>query len=162
MYTISEPVDPRILWPLLPGLSKVFLLLLCLVIVYTVYALSQILLRLFSLKKLQSSNDSVSTLKALAPLRRSATNIQQLILFTFFLFALIFFLQIPGAFLILGDHRGFPMGSILQGLVNFFGLAVDVLFVLVLLHSAQWLVSARISSVEIRFLSAEPTNPSQS
>jgi hypothetical protein len=150
MYIRSEPLDPRIFWPILPLLSKLYILFLCIVIIYTLCSLSRILFRFYALKKLSASNETHSVPKALAGLRRTATNIHQLILFTFFLYALIFFLQIPAAFMIFGDYKAPPLGGIIQDLSIYFAIAAEVFFVLLLLHSAHWFVSARLSSAEIR------------
>jgi hypothetical protein len=150
MYIRSEPLDPRIFWPILPLLSKLYILFLCIVIIYTLYSLSRILFQLYALKKLFASNEPHSVPKTLAGLRGTATNIHQLILFTFFLYALIFFLQIPAAFMIFGDYKAPPLGGIIQDLSIYFAIAAEVFFVLLLLHSAHWFVSARLSSAEIR------------
>jgi hypothetical protein len=149
MYISSEPLDPRIFWPILPLLSKLYILFLCIVTIYTLYFLTRILLRLYALKKLCYSSEPHSELRALAALRRIDTNIHQLILFTFFLFGVIFFLQIPAAF-ILGDSEAFPLSGILQDLFIYFAFAVEVFFVFLFLHSAHWFVSARLRAAEIR------------
>jgi len=150
MYISSEPLDPRIFWPILPLLSNLYILSLCIVIIYTLYSLSRILFQLYALKKLCASNEPHSVLKTLAGLRGTATNIHQLILFTFFLFGLIFFLQIPAAFMIFGDYKAPPLGGIIQDLSIYFAIAAEVFFVLLLLYSAHWFVSARLRAAEIR------------
>jgi len=120
------------------------------VIIYTLYSLSRILFQLYSMKKLITSYELHSVLKALAALCRTDTHIHQLILFTLFLFGLIFFLEIPAAFMMFGDYKAFPLGGILQDLSIYFAVAAEVFFVLLLLHSARWFVSTRLSSAEIR------------
>jgi hypothetical protein len=150
MYMTTEVLDPRFFWPMLPLLSKLYILFLCVVSIYVLFSELRILLRLRAVRKLGSSNDPHSALNALAALRRADTNIHELIVFTFFLFGLIFVLQIPAAFMTLDNSRTPGWVLIFKNLATYYAFAADVFFALLLLHSAQWFVSARLNSAEIR------------
>ncbi len=127
------------------------MLFLCIVGVYTLYSCSRIVFRLRSLKNKHTGEESRSTQRSLFVLQQRATDLRQLHLFTFFLFALCFLLQVPTAFSIL-VHSNRPLLSIIfDNLAIYIAYAADVFFVLLVLHSAQWFVSIRISSVTLRF-----------
>ena len=64
------------MWPYLPPFARLFLILLFLLAVYTVYVASVVLVRLHSLRTVQNDN---SFRKRLALLSHRATNLRQII-----------------------------------------------------------------------------------
>jgi hypothetical protein len=162
MYMTMEVLDPRFFWPQLPLLGKFYALFLCAVALYALFSLSRIMFRLKSLARQHATGTHLESSYAFALLRKKSDNLHQLIFFATLLFGLTFFFQFPAIFLTLGDSKSLPWSQYLENLAVHVAFATDVLFVLVFLHSAQWLVSARLRATEIRLHPQTPTNPAQS
>lgn len=146
MLTI-ESLDPRHFWLQLPLLTKLFVYFLCAVFVYTLFSLARVLFRLRSLRQVPRSENSNAALRmSFAYLHNRLSNLRSLLLFTFYLFALCFLLQIPGAFMVLEDSGRPLLTVILMQLAVYLEYITDVFFVFLLLHSLQWLVSARVQA----------------
>ena len=161
MYMTMEVLNPRFFWTSISLLGKLYVLFLCFVVIYTLISLSRLMFRLNSLKRQRATSTLPESSYAFALLRKKAGNLHQLIFFATILFGLTFFFQFPAIFRTLGDSKSLPWGEYLQNLAVHVAFATDVLFALLFLHSAQWFVSARISSAEARPL-PHTTNPSQS
>jgi hypothetical protein len=123
-------------------LSKLYLLFLCAVSIYTLISLVRVLFRLRSLKRLASAESpAVGARLTLATLQHRTTNLRQLLLFAFYLFGFFFFLQIPTAFIVLGDSKSLPFSLFFTQLAAFFEYAADVFLLFLLLHTLQWFVT---------------------
>jgi hypothetical protein len=131
----------------MPLLSKLFLFFLCAVSIYTLISLVRVLFRLRSLKKLASAESpTVGVRLTLATLQHRTTNLRHLLIFAFYLFGFCFFLQIPTAFIVLGDSKLSPLSFIFMQLATFFEYAADVFLLFLLLHTLQWFVSNRLQA----------------
>lgn len=150
MYMTMEVLNPRFFWLQLPLLGKFYALFLCAVALYMLFSLFRIMLRLNSLKGQHTNGMTLDRSHALAFLRKKSDNLHQLIFFATLLFGLTFFFPFPAIFLTLGDSRSLPWNHYLENLAGHVAFATDILFVLLFLHSAHWLVSARLNSMEIR------------
>jgi hypothetical protein len=134
------------MWPYLPPLARLFLILFFLLAVYTAYVASIVLVRLRSLRTVQNDD---SFRKCLAVLSHRAANLRQTIVAMSYLFGLTFFLLIQTAFWTPDNNR--PVG--LMVLENFkfdFRFAADVFLVFLALHGVQWFVSSRICKAALR------------
>jgi hypothetical protein len=151
MYMTLEVLDPRVFWHQLPLLGKCYALFLGVAAIYIIISLSHMLLGVYSLKKQPETGEHRNRSLVLALLRKRAENLHQLIFFKVLLFGLTFFFQSPAAFLTFGDSKYPYWSQILQNLAVHFAFATDIFLVLLFLHSAQWFVSARLSSAEIHF-----------
>src|ERR1700722_11299735 len=83
-------------WGGVPALPKLFLLILAVVGIRTLYSATIILVRLRSLKNHVKDDSSVRRL--MAALQNRSANMRQLIVATFYLFGLMFFMALPSAF----------------------------------------------------------------
>ena len=146
----TEVLNPRFFWTQLPLLGKLYVLFLCAVALYTLFSLSRIMFRLNSFERQHASGTHLESSFAFAFLRNKSDNLHQLIFLATLLFGLTFFFQFPAIFLTLGNSKSFPWSQYIENLAVHIAFATDVLFVLLFLHSAQWLVSARVRAAEIR------------
>ena len=134
------PFEWSRVWYSLSHFTWIFLILLGLVGVYTVYFASTALVRLRSLRTLPN-DDSFGD--ALALLKHRSANLGQVILAMAYLWGFTFFFQIQGAFYTPDNNR--PVGPMVFSNMRIdFSFAAAVFLVFLLLHSVQWFVSARI------------------
>ena len=150
MYTTSELLDPRFFWSQIPLVSKLYAAVLCAVAIYTLISSSRMMLRLNLLEQQHAAGTPQAISRIFNLLRKKSHNLQQLILFTALLFAIVFFIQIPWAFSSNVNSKTPAFIYVFQYLSTYFAFASDVCFLLLFIHSAQWFVSARILSAEIR------------
>src|SRR5580765_5423971 len=108
--------DPLSFWMFLPPLTRLYLLFLCLVCVFRLYTSLRILFRLHSIKGERGAEQYRITPRSLAIIRAEASNLSQLLHFTFLLFGLCFLIQIPAAFMILDDSNRPVLSSIFSNL----------------------------------------------
>jgi len=133
-------------WYPMSPFTRFFLFILLLVSTYTSYFASAVLVHLHSLRTVQNDD---SLRKSLAQLEHRSENLRQIIVAMSYFFGLTFFLQIQNAFWTPENNR--PVG--LMVLENFrldFRFAAVIFLVLLLLHSVQWFVFARIRRVKFR------------
>jgi hypothetical protein len=144
---MSSPrfLNPIALWPYLSVASKLFLLILAGVSVRIVYRLAQILVRLRHGTR-RATSIAPTARDELRTVESQLTSARQLQFFVSYLFAFYFFLQIPDVFRMLGDGKFSLLGAIIQNLGVHFSYATDVCFVLLILHTLQWIVSGRVSA----------------
>ena len=106
MLLKSDP--PFGLWSISRYLSfaqKLFFLILCAVGIYTLYSAVVVTTRLRTMKRLDQKEDLAFTQWSTAALRKRCMNAQQLIRATFYLFGVMVFLGLQGAYLILDEGR---------------------------------------------------------
>ena len=139
-------VDFRLVWQWLSVSNRLFFLYFCGVSVYTLYLSAYVFFRLHSLNKNPARENAFSSRSPLGKLNRRLANLRQLHLFTLYLFGFFISLSIPRAFTTFGDSKTVPFGQFIQGLTSLFYFGTPIFFALVLLHSLQWLTSARLSS----------------
>jgi len=135
---------PYAFWSIWNGfglLQRLFIELLFAIAAYCLFVSFRAVLRLRTIEK-QNVNERVIPIEgALAPLYRSLANTRQVIGATFYVFGFVLFLNLQfiqntlGARSAAGELKQI-LGSFMMGCV--FG--ANVLFILLLLHVAQWLV----------------------
>ena len=131
------------LWSILKTFSTLkllFCLILTLVVIYTLFSSTFIVLRLRSLRAIQ---DGISLRKSFVLLKHRSTNLRQLIVAVSYLFGLVFFLQIQFAFLTTENGRPIDL-MVFDNFRAEFRFAAVIFLVFFLIHSVQWFVSFRI------------------
>jgi hypothetical protein len=114
---------------------RLFLLILAVVAIYSLFSATAILARLRSIV-------SPSQSKEIAALHVRSANIRQLILATFYLFGIVFFFGLWSVRWTADDSRA----SILDGFFVHFAFAINAFFIFLVLHSVQWFVSGRLQA----------------
>ncbi len=144
MCLTTESPNLRAFWLELLPLCKLYALYLGGVAIYTLFSLSRILISLRSFKNQAATNDHKNSDRLLALMRNKSDNLSQLTFLSTLLFALAFFLQMPANFRSLVDSSLTGWDFIFHGLAIYFDFAVGVFLVLIILHIADWIVSAHL------------------
>ena len=130
----------------LSTLALLFCLILVLVVIYTLFSATLIVMRLRSLRTIQNDN---FLRKSLVLLHHRSANLRQIIVAVFYLFGLTFFLQIQSAYWT--PENGRPVGPmILENFRGYFRFGTVIFLVFLLLHLVQWFVSCRIRTAILR------------
>ncbi|HEY2820639.1 MAG TPA: hypothetical protein VGJ06_06315 [Candidatus Acidoferrum sp.] len=145
----------RLIWISYSGSERLFVLFLGGVAIYTVWLSVVVLARVQNFKKQEASVGAGAASSVINNLGKRLRNLRQLHLFTFYLLWVVGLINLPRAFNILGSYKTIPYGVILSQLTDFFYLYPPVIFFLLLLHSMQWFVAARVDA----FDRAEPARP---
>jgi hypothetical protein len=135
---------PSHFWRALPTVARLFVVFLCPASIYVLVALTRVLLRLHTLRRFPLSKS------ALVDLQNRLANLRQLVLFTFFLFGINFAMQLVDAYILNGVYSLPPYVVIVEEFRYRIEYAADVLFVLLVLHSLQWFVSARVQAFALK------------
>jgi hypothetical protein len=120
------------IWRYLPFAQKLFLLILCVVGVYSLVSAIVVMARLRAMTIVPQKEDISSIQRAMAALHKRCTNIHQLIRATFYLFGFVLFLGLQGAYFVLG-LSSIPI----------------VFLVFLILHLVQWFVSGRVCAYDL-------------
>jgi hypothetical protein len=141
--------DTFYVWPSLSLGLKFFVFVLCAVSLYTAYVAVTVFTHLRSLnpRAIPQKPDSPPPV-----LHHRLANLHQALLFTFYFFTFVFLLNIPNATVTLGDSKSISIGLILLNLAALVEYATDVLLILLILHSLQWLTSMYLYSYVRRHL----------
>ena len=139
-------LDPRAVWMSLSLINKSFFLFFCGVSLYT-FSISLHTLIVLHSAKLQSSTGMTSDDgSSLGILLHRFTNLRQLHVFTLYLFGFCIAMQVPSVFHTLGTSKDYPLHVIIAGLTELFYCDAAVFLGFLLLHTTQWIVSARLHS----------------
>lgn len=144
MYITTAALDPRAIWTELSLLCKLYALYLWAIAIYTLYSLSRMLIRLRSLKNQTATEDHENRDRLLARLRYKSDNLCQLTISSTLLFGMLFFAEIPAIFLGFGDSPETGLMVIFHGILTYLTFATGVFLVLIILHTAEWIVSAQL------------------
>jgi len=127
-------------------LPRYFLVLLCAIGIYCLFAILRTALRLHGIEKQDPNERLIPIEDVLAPLYRSLANTRQLIGATFYLFGFVFFLLLPNIQNTL-EARGTAseLKQILGGFQICCEFAANVFLIFLVLHLAEWLVYIRLN-----------------
>jgi hypothetical protein len=140
------PFEWSSVWNSIGHFTLIFLILLGLVGVYTVYFASAVLVRLRSLRTLW---DDKSSRETLAVLKNRSANLGQVIVAMGYFWGFTFCFQIEGAFYRPDSNR--PVGPMVFSNMRIdFTFAAAVFLVFLVLHSVQWFASGRIRAAALR------------
>ena len=134
------------MWPSLSYLSRLFVLILAIVVVYSIASAVVIWKGLRALGGSGQASDQAR----IAQLSGRCANLGQVLGATFFLFGFLFFVGLPNATITIGDGRGFPASEILNNFVLHFVYAANIFLVFLILHLIQWLTSHRLYAFSVR------------
>jgi hypothetical protein len=140
----TASLDPRAFWIELYLLCKLYALYLAAVTIYTVFSLSRMLVGLHSFKKVSAIECSEQHGQLLVSLQNKSENLHRLTFFSGLLFGMVFFLQFPAVFRGYGDSNETGLTVIVHGLLTYSNFAACVFLLLLILHVAEWIVSARL------------------
>jgi len=139
-------LDLRSVWLSLSPINKTFLLFFGAVSVHTLSFSARALLFLRSLKKQPANENASSTHPRLNIHCKRVANLRQLHLFTLYLFGFCISIQVPNAFITLGNSNALAVSTIMRQLTFLFYCDATIFLAFLLLHTLQWLVSARVHS----------------
>lgn len=136
-----DPPYPFWIWMEFGLLLRFFIVLLCVIGVYCVFAILRTALRLHAIEKQDPNERMVPIENDLTPLYRSLANTRRLIGATFYLFGLVLFLVLPSVRNTLGARStASELNQILGGFLVCCEFAAIVFFIFFVLHVAEWLV----------------------
>jgi hypothetical protein len=131
------------IWIELPLLHKMFLLLLFVVGVYSLFSATKILAGVRSVMASGQSRDVPAFQNEVATLYARSANMRHLITATFYLFGIVFFWGLRFT-LWTPDGKTSVFQLVLENFFLYFAFAANVFFIFLVLHSVQWFVSARL------------------
>lgn len=141
-------IDFRAVWATLSPSNRLFLLFFCGVFSYTLWVSLRVVMAIRDFTKETAGIVASVIGPCLNNLRKRLANLRQLHLFTLYLLWLCIVVNIPSAFTVFGDSKTFPLGQVLENIAFLFYYYAPVFLGFVLLHSLQWLVSARVEAFE--------------
>lgn len=147
MYRFPYPLWS--IWPSLSWLNHLFVLVLVIVSIYSIFSAVTVLNRIRILSKIRE-DDRGSIPLHISKLNGRCANLRHLLGATFFLFGFLFFLGLPNATVTIGDGRGYPFFEILNNFVFEFVYAANVFLVLFVLYLVQWVTSSRVRAWALR------------
>ena len=145
----SPPFALWSIWRYLPFAQKLFLLILCVVGVYSLVSAIVVMARLRAMTIVAQKEDTPSIQRAMAALHKRCSNVRQLIRATFYLFGFVLFLGLQGAYFVLGLSSIPIVSIIIENFVLYFAFAANVFLVFLILHLVQWFVSDRVCAYDL-------------
>ena len=145
------------IWIDLPALHRLFLLILAAVGIYSLFSAAVVLVRLRSIMKLHQPKDEAALQRSIATLHAQSANARQLILATFYLFGIVFFIGLRFALWTPDSNRTSVGMLILENFFAYFAFAANAFFVFLVLHLVQWFVSRRLRACALRVNSSHST-----
>ena len=134
------------IWTQLGSLHRLFWLFLSLASVYMLFSIARIWVRLRGRIAPREGGTISSSRRSLAAMEDRLRNVRQFVNAAFYLFWLLFFIQLPYDIWTTDPGR-LSIGMAMWGTLSLeFTFGANVFVVLLSLHSAQWLVCARVSS----------------
>ena len=130
--------------------QRVFLFFFSGVSIYSISLSLYVFLFLRSLKKNPPSGSASLARSPLGILQKRLLNLRQLHLFTLYLCWFSLAINFPRVFDIMGDYKTIPIVQILQNLVFLFYSYTPICLGFLVLHTVQWIVSARVESFACR------------
>jgi len=141
MLMFNPPYPFWSIWREFGLLLRLFIVLLCAIGVYCLFATLRTALRLHAIKKRNSNERMIPIGDALAPLYRSLANTRQVIGATFYVFGFVLFFVLPNVENTLGARStAAELKQILGSFVLCCEFAQNVFFIFLVLYVAQWLV----------------------
>ena len=143
-------LDCRAIWMSLSLINKAFVLFFCGVSLYTFSISLHAIFVLHSIRRQSSKEITSEAGSSLGILLHRFANLRQLHLFTLYLFGFCIAMQVPSVFRTFGTSKDYPLHVIIAGLTDLFYCDATVFLGFLLLHTTQWIVSARLHSFTSR------------
>lgn len=140
-------LNPHILWPQLPTLTRLYSIVLCVGSLYILYSLLHIVIRLQSIRQLAAEDSTNKTMEqAFSTLRARLDNARQVFILLWLVFGLSLFVELALLQYTADDSRMSLIEIMLRGLTAQSGYGSLVFLVFLVLHTEQWAVSFRLAS----------------
>jgi hypothetical protein len=140
-----EHYNPIFLMRFLHPPARIVFFLLVSLLIYTIYFVTIALFRLRSIKRVSGNTESVR--RSLRRLDQSANHLNHLIRAFFFLFGLIFCVQLPDVFTL--PYSTSPTRDLMQvaeKITSYSEFASDAFAIFFVVQCLQWFISSRIKS----------------
>ncbi len=147
---LNMDVDFQLAWMSLSVINKSFVLFFCGTSLYTFSISLHALIVLHSAKRQSSTEITSDTGLPLGILLHRFANLRQLHVFALYLFGFCIAIQVPSAFHTIDNSIQYPLRAITAGLTFLFYFDALVFLGFLLLHTTQWIVSARLHSFASR------------
>jgi len=134
------------IWTELPTTARMFVPILAVIAIYSLFSATEILVRLRSTMNPSQPKDVAALQRSVAVLHARSGNVRQLILTTFYFFGIVFFFGLWSVRWTPDSSRA----SILDGFFAYFAFAVNAFFIFLVLHSVQWFLSGRLQACALR------------
>jgi hypothetical protein len=130
------------IWTELPTTARMFVPILAVIAIYSLFSATAILVRLRSTMNPSQPKDVAALQRSVAVLHARSGNVRQLILATFYFFGIVFFFGLWSVRWTPDSSRA----SILDDFFAYFAFAVNAFFIFLVLHSVQWFLSGRLQA----------------
>ncbi len=141
MLVVRPPYALWSIWEQLSGLQHAYVLILCVLCIYSGFSVVSVMLRLRSIKDLRS-DDIASAEYGVDELRNRCATLKCVITACFYLFGIVLFLSLQsiGSYIVGGAVEAQLLGSFIIDCV----FATNVFAVFLILHLVQWFVVGRV------------------
>jgi hypothetical protein len=146
MFMSNPPYSLWSIWSSLSLMNHVFVLILIGVSIYCLSSAVIVLVRLRSIGKSTTNEDSISIQRTVTALHKRSANVSRAIQATSYLFGVVLFLALQQAPMTLGLSARPPWTEILWNFELLFTLAAHVFLVLLVLHVVSWFVHKQLNS----------------
>jgi hypothetical protein len=143
-------LDCRAIWMSLSLINRTFVLFFCGVSLYTFSISFHAIIVLHSARRQSSKEITSDGDTPLRILLYRFANLRQLCVFTLYLFGFCIAMQVPSAFHTIDNSKDYPLYAIIARLTDLFYCDAAVFLGFLLLHTVQWIVSARLDSFASR------------
>jgi len=147
---LSPGLDLSSIWVSLSIINKAFFVFFSGVAFYTFSLSLYALFALYSAKRQSSKEITSNAGSSPGILLHRFTNLRQLQVFTLYLFGFCIAMQVPSVFHTIDHSKEYPLNAIIRGLTFLFYFDAVVFLGFLLLHTVQWIVSARLDSFSSR------------
>ena len=144
MHLPNPDLHVRGLWTEQVPLFKIYACYLSVVSIYTVFSPARTIVRMDSHKKETAPGDHESRRALIVSLQNKSNNLFHLTYLSVLLFGAVCFMQFPATFRNLEDSNLTGWAFISDSLATYSDFAACVFLVLLILHVAEWYVSARL------------------
>jgi hypothetical protein len=141
------------IWIYLPALARLFVVVLSMIALYSLFSAVLIVVRLRSLTTASRAMDDSKRKTEFAALERRAANLRQLLGLAVCLFGFAYFVGMQMAYMQI-VNSSMPTGYlILWDFYRYFVLGANAFVVFLVLHCVQWFVSSRVLVCSVRLSS---------
>jgi hypothetical protein len=133
------------IWSSLSLINQLFLIFLIVILLYTLFLVLAVFNTLRQSTKNNGDQKVLSTSKV-ALLRKRVENLQQLQLFALYVFGFCIVVQIASAFETIENSNTITFSNSIRQLSFSFHYDATLFLVFLLIHSLQWLISARLKA----------------
>jgi hypothetical protein len=150
MLDLSRPSPIWLVWPYLPWLERLFFTALIVLSIYVLFSAATTVTRVRKTRALLHNGNGADAQELFVALRKRSARVDRLITTAFYLFGMLLFLGLQGAYFTIDDSKT-PVGwLILRNFESRFVFASNVFFVLLVLHVVGWFTSSCVGKLELQ------------